>query len=162
MIMFAKEPYTPSPDKRFEISKDPYSRERAHLIGDVVQELRDLIPEVRLGFTLMGSLAKGKKLTAESAVGADIDLFAFVDADDVLVSPYEMDLEDQYRDMRVNIAAEMRGQASPPLRPGDNIDTYVQQYISHAFSYPPINQRHVRHQGKADCRSWRSFVIWYD
>lgn len=70
--------YEPSQTKRFEISKDPYSRERLRATVDTIKELRVRYPFV-VGATLFGSLSKGKSLDTQSAEKSDIDVVIFVD-----------------------------------------------------------------------------------
>lgn len=76
-----KIPYSPSQEKRFEVSEDEYSRERlkvAELFYDKMKQIFD----VSIGLVLFGSLAKGKKLNHETKESADIDLTLFVDLDE--------------------------------------------------------------------------------
>lgn len=75
--------YTPSENKRFEISPDPFSRERVQALHAAYNQLRAEIPDVSIAFTLGGSLAKGKVLTEETAKAADIDLHYFIDKDEL-------------------------------------------------------------------------------
>ena len=74
--------YIPSESKRWEISSDPFSRERLKTLVTVVKKLRQIHPFVA-GAVLFGSLSKGKKLDAVSASGSDIDLAIFVDTDNL-------------------------------------------------------------------------------
>jgi hypothetical protein len=76
-----KIPYSPSQEKRFEVSVDEYSRERlkvAELFYDKMKQLFD----VSMGLVLFGSLVKGKTLNNETKESADIDLTLFVDLDE--------------------------------------------------------------------------------
>lgn len=82
--------YAPSERKRFEVSSDPYSRERIRQLHDVYNEVKEALPEISIAFTLGGSLAKGKRLTKETANSTDIDLYIFID---------ENDVENNYREM---------------------------------------------------------------
>lgn len=80
--MREKDPYNPSPEKRFAISKDEYSRDRIKIIQEIYEEITKEFP-FKVGFSLYGSLSKGKILDAENFLDADIDLVVYVDADDV-------------------------------------------------------------------------------
>jgi hypothetical protein len=76
-----KTPYLPSQEKRFDISKDEYSRERlkvAELFYDKMKQIFD----VSIGLVLFGSLVKGKILDNNTKESADIDLTLFVDLDE--------------------------------------------------------------------------------
>lgn len=80
MVAVEKIPYTPSLEKRFEISDDPISRARARALLKTFRELKAEIPFFA-GFTLSGSLSKGKVLIPQTAASADIDLNVFLDSD---------------------------------------------------------------------------------
>lgn len=69
--------YEPTHTKRFEISKDSYSRERLKAIVDTTKELRARYSFV-VGTTIFGSLSKGKSLDAQSAERSDIDVIIFI------------------------------------------------------------------------------------
>ncbi len=75
-----KIPYTPSQIKRFEISSDPFSRER---LAKVLEAYKQLKQEISFfaGITLFGSLSKGRKLDEHSARYSDINFVAFIDGD---------------------------------------------------------------------------------
>jgi hypothetical protein len=76
-----KIPYSPSQEKRFDVSGDEYSRERlkvAELFYDKMKQIFD----VSMGLVLFGSLVKGKTLNNETKESADIDLTLFVDLDE--------------------------------------------------------------------------------
>lgn len=73
--------YTPNPTKRFDISKDDYSRGRLRAVREVYEELKEVFPSV--GVALFGSLSKGKVLTDESYNISDIDLVIFIDAKEI-------------------------------------------------------------------------------
>lgn len=53
--------YTPYQNNRFEISADPYSQARYKSICEASSSLKDRFPHFA-GFTLFGSLSKGKVL----------------------------------------------------------------------------------------------------
>lgn len=74
--------YIPSQAKRFEISKDPYSRERLAALRTLQDELVVQSP-FETGVTLIGSLAKGKELTPKTKNAADADPKFFVDTDSI-------------------------------------------------------------------------------
>jgi len=74
-----KRSYTPSEEKRFAVSPDSYSRERLKTIRSIYLDLKQELPDVSIAFSLGGSLAKGKELTADSAGTTDIDLYVFYD-----------------------------------------------------------------------------------
>lgn len=73
--------YKPSQVKRFEISKDPYSRERLQALSDTIKELRLKHPFV-VGAVLFGSLSKGKQLNEDIARKSDIDAVIYIDEDE--------------------------------------------------------------------------------
>ncbi len=76
-------PYEPSRTKRFEISADAISRERLKTLHGAYQDWKQKLPEVGIGFTLYGSLSKGKVLDAESAKHSDVDVRLFIDQQDI-------------------------------------------------------------------------------
>lgn len=80
MIDETKIAYEPSQTKRFEISRDPYSRERLKAASETIRELKSRYPFV-VGAVLFGSLSKGKFLNEQSAGGSDIDMAVYLDAD---------------------------------------------------------------------------------
>jgi len=75
--------YESHPEKRFHISHDEISRERIQLLKELHEKLREEIPDITIGFTLFGSLSKGRELTVETAPSADIDMAIFIDIDDI-------------------------------------------------------------------------------
>ena len=91
--MFGKEAYKPA-DRRFEVSKDDLSRERLKAVKGACEAVQDAIPEIRLAFSLFGSLSKGKvlrntnilKLQLGNAGRTDIDLACFYDDDDAKIN----------------------------------------------------------------------------
>lgn len=75
--------YKSHPEKRFHISEDEFSRERVEFLKELHDKVTEEIPGINVGFTLFGSLSKGKELTAETARNSDIDAAIFIDSDDV-------------------------------------------------------------------------------
>lgn len=75
-----KAPYTTSQKSRFVISDDPYSQERFAAVKTAVQVIQEMCPAVVDG-VLLGSLSKGKVLTAQTASQTDIDLVMMVEPD---------------------------------------------------------------------------------
>lgn len=75
-----KAPYEPSQRKRFEVSKDPYSRERLWALRDTIRELKLKHPFV-VGAILFGSLSKGKQLNKDTVGQSDIDAVIYIDED---------------------------------------------------------------------------------
>lgn len=75
--------YTPSERKRFEVSPDPYSKERVKELHAAYKQIRKALPKISIAFTLGGSLTKGKRLTEETANSTDVDLYIFIDENDV-------------------------------------------------------------------------------
>ena len=53
--------YVPSPDKRYEISKDEFSRRRIEALRDIHHELQAEFP-IPISISVFGSLVKGKKV----------------------------------------------------------------------------------------------------
>src|SRR3989338_7564002 len=80
-----KESYTPS-ERRFEISKDQFSRERIKKLMEVYRGLQEEFPGMHFAFSLFGSLSKGRELTTENVADTDVDLFCFYDSDDLYES----------------------------------------------------------------------------
>lgn len=77
--------YQPIDTKRFHISEDEFSRERIGKIKEMYFELKKIIgDEIKIGFSLYGSLSKGKKLDSQSALQTDVDLQIYVDLDDLM------------------------------------------------------------------------------
>lgn len=75
MVGQEKVAYTPSQNKFFEISKDPISQERKKVLMECFRDLNKLFPGLDIGFSLFGSLSKGKPLnTPEVAESSDVDL----------------------------------------------------------------------------------------
>lgn len=67
--------YTPSQNKFFEISKDPISQERKKVLMECFRDLNKLFSGLDIGFSLFGSLSKGKPLdTVDVAESSDVDL----------------------------------------------------------------------------------------
>lgn len=77
----AKVPYTPSETKRFDVSKDPFSRERIAAVHAAYKTLKEEVPFFA-GITVWGSLSKGKALDEKTADATDIDFVIFIDRDD--------------------------------------------------------------------------------
>jgi predicted nucleotidyltransferase len=79
----------PEPKKNFfETSKDSFSRARLETLLDVYEELKSIFPDIDLAFSLVGSLAKGRKLSDKprsrnKAEDSDIDLAVLYDSDKV-------------------------------------------------------------------------------
>ncbi|HSW48254.1 MAG TPA: hypothetical protein VLG67_04190 [Candidatus Saccharimonadales bacterium] len=84
--------YQPPEIRRFEVSQDPFSRERLRALLTTNRTLKQEIP-FYAGMTLFGSLSKRKVLTAETAPSADIDVVTFMDTDiyDATISDFETD-----------------------------------------------------------------------
>jgi len=78
-----KYPYERSPEKLFDVANDGYSRERVRVLKDVYLETKRECPDVSIAFALYGSLAKGKRLTAESAPHSDVDMVIIYDSQHV-------------------------------------------------------------------------------
>ncbi len=75
----AKVPYEASETKRFEVSRDEFSRQRIEVIKEIRQLVLDSL-DVPVGTSAFGSLAKGKDLSErETAMITDIDMAVFVD-----------------------------------------------------------------------------------
>lgn len=85
-----KIPYIPSEIKRFDISEDEFSRERLRAVLEVYRELKKVFPSI--GFSLYGSLTKGKVLDEMSKTRSDIDLAVYVDANELLANAQELSL----------------------------------------------------------------------
>ena len=73
-----KIPYEPSEQKRFDISKDEYSRERLAVVKSFYETMRKSF-DVSMGLVLFGSLAKGKELDAVKKDATDVDFTLFID-----------------------------------------------------------------------------------
>ncbi|EKD43660.1 MAG: hypothetical protein ACD_72C00187G0002 [uncultured bacterium] len=71
--------YTPSANKRWEISRDEISRERLEKLKEIHRYFQEKVPDVTIGITLFGSLSKGKELNPQNAANADVDVCAFID-----------------------------------------------------------------------------------
>jgi predicted nucleotidyltransferase len=96
-----------SHEKRFEVSKDSYSESRIRLVQRIFKEIKEKFP-FDVGFSLYGSLSKGKVLKPETAEDSDIDLIVYVDSDDVAEglddsSVEEPDVEKQRTEAREQI-----------------------------------------------------------
>lgn len=76
-----KVPYNPSNEKRFEISKDEYSRERLQSIKSFYENIHSKF-NISMGLVLFGSLAKGKELTDTTKDEADVDFTLYIDIDE--------------------------------------------------------------------------------
>lgn len=76
-----KIPYEPSSTKRFEVSKDTFSRERIKALVETVREIRSRHPFI-VGTVLFGSLSKGKDLTEDTEDKSDIDTVVYIDEDE--------------------------------------------------------------------------------
>lgn len=72
---------------RFEISKDEESKERVKTILYAFRALNRNVPELKIGFSLFGSLSKGKKIDENNKDRTDIDLCIFFD--DETISNFE-------------------------------------------------------------------------
>lgn len=83
-----KIPYTPSETKRFEVSNDPFSRERIAAVHAAYKVLKKEVPFFA-GITVFGSLSKGKTLDEGSADKTDMDFVIFLDRSD-----YERTIEE--------------------------------------------------------------------
>lgn len=75
--------YEPSKVKRFEISKDEESQERLKTVLYAFRALNRAVPELQIGFSLFGSLSRGKKIDQGNEGSTDIDLCIFFN-DEVL------------------------------------------------------------------------------
>lgn len=84
-----KVPYVPSADKRYEVSKDEFSRRRIEALKDIQHELQAEFPMIPISISIFGSLVKGKKLTPETAPNADIDFDLKFDEDALTSLPRE-------------------------------------------------------------------------
>lgn len=73
--------YEPSQVKRFEISKDRYSRERLQALRVTIKELRSKHPFI-ISAVLFGSLSKGKQLNEDTEGQSDIDAVIYIDEDE--------------------------------------------------------------------------------
>lgn len=76
-----KIPYIPSQTKRFEISKDSFSKERVTAVHEAYKQLKQEVPFFA-GITVFGSLSKGKALTKQTADKSDVDFVVFLDRDE--------------------------------------------------------------------------------
>src|SRR3989344_7067304 len=75
--------YQRSQRKRYEISRDAFSKERISVLRELQAELSEKLP-VSLSITVMGSLLKGKKLDSEeTAENTDMDLFVHIDKEEL-------------------------------------------------------------------------------
>lgn len=77
-----KVPYIPSRTKRFDISEDEFFRERLRALLEIYNELKEAFPSI--GFSLYGSLTKGKVLDEITKDSSDIDLSVYIDKDELL------------------------------------------------------------------------------
>ncbi len=90
-----KESYDPS-EKRFQISDDKISRDRLSAVVKTYDELKEYLPGIPIGFSLFGSLSKGRRLQVSDVDKVykprfgpkfgneqipDIDLICYYDAD---------------------------------------------------------------------------------
>lgn len=75
-----KIPYTPSENKRYEVSEDQFSRRRIKFLRDLHHSLEKEF-RIPISFSIFGSLVKGKILTPETAEYADIDLYIDLDSE---------------------------------------------------------------------------------
>lgn len=89
-MTYDKAPYEPSKMKRFEISEDEHSRERLRAVLEIYRELKEVFPSI--GFSLYGSLTKGKVLDETTKDISDIDLAVYVDRDELLRTTSGLDL----------------------------------------------------------------------
>ncbi len=85
-----KIPYHPSERKRFDVSPDQISRERLRVLKTEYDRWHQRLPEIGIGFSLFGSLSKGKALMIETAALTDVDLHLFIDLDDVTTHAAEL------------------------------------------------------------------------
>ena len=89
-VFFHKESYEPS-ESRFEISDDPISQDRYIKLVTAYRDLTQYIPDVHFGFSLFGSLTKGKRLRSRNLLKldlgnkniSDIDLVCYYDSADL-------------------------------------------------------------------------------
>lgn len=81
MNEFLKFPYSPSVNKRFEISDDEYSRERLIAVKSFYETMHHSF-DIPMGLVLFGSLAKGKKLDSEKKDASDVDFTLYIDLDE--------------------------------------------------------------------------------
>ena len=68
---------SPSEPKRFELSREPFARERVKGIQNAVEEMREERPEI-LSLALFGSLVKGTSTEA-----SDLDMYVYIDVDEI-------------------------------------------------------------------------------
>lgn len=80
--------YIASTEKRFQISNDNESRERIGALHNAYKELCKEMPDIPLGFSLFGSLSKGRFLDEDQATRSDIDLIIYADLDNT-EEPFE-------------------------------------------------------------------------
>lgn len=76
-------PYVPSQQYRFEVSRDLFSLDRIDAVSKINIALRNHVP-FYAGIVVFGSLSKGKYLNSHTADYSDIDIRAFIDADEVI------------------------------------------------------------------------------
>lgn len=78
-------PYQPPEGKRFEVSRDAYTKERLVALKEMYREFQDELP-FDVGLSLFGSLSKGKELSEQSVGRTDIDIVVFADRDEAIDS----------------------------------------------------------------------------
>jgi len=83
-----KIPYVASHNKRYEISKDEFSRRRIEALRDICHELQAQLP-LPISISVFGSLVKGKELTHETALETDIDCKLRFDIEEFRALPEE-------------------------------------------------------------------------
>jgi hypothetical protein len=93
-----KVPYVPSQFQRYEVSPDPYSQERYRGANAALKAAKEQLPCLA-GAVLLGSLSKGKLLTAQILSATDLDLVYFVDADESFLDhPRMLEQNPQYKE----------------------------------------------------------------
>lgn len=75
-----KPPFPPTTRKRYEISEDPFSRDRIYGLYKTIRALKSEFPFIA-GLTVHGSLIKNKGLLSFTAGDTDIDTNLFIDVD---------------------------------------------------------------------------------
>jgi len=143
-----KVPYVPSERKRWEISKDPYSRERVRKLHDTYKFMREALTykdaqsgeekSVDIGVVLEGSLSKGKVLTDKTQRSADIDFITFYDLDELICHKDDILREHPFGVFAVKYHETLDDLISDPIiktemdRTGD-LGVYAQLVVSEAI-----------------------------
>lgn len=115
-----KTPYTPSETKRYEIALDEFSQKRIHALHDIYRALKTELG-VPLSFSIYGSLAKGKTLTAETAQNADIDMYVDLDSENL---PQKIKAK-KMKKMVIKKLQEVKEKLGYKKIPRENIDVRI-------------------------------------